>query len=147
MQLTIGNLVQLRADHEVSRRKVELKELLDRAVELTKEARDNEKVLLDALEKWVATSKAENDEEIEESKQSIEELVQKADAYNFERKDDFHSALAEIQQAPPAHIEREYKRSHAHIHEAYMFLLNEQQAPGGGTPPAHAGGTTATSTG
>ena len=123
----INNILLVKIDRNKAQDRVDLKALLDEAVQTTKEARDKEEYLKEALENWVATEKEQNSKKISHSQDIISKLHEKALAMDFERTKDFKEALEDIQKAPEPHELKYFKDSYTHINDAYRHLLTEQQ--------------------
>ena len=123
----ISNILIAKQNLQSAQDRVDLKELLDEAVQTTKEARVKEKSLKEALENWVATEKEHNNEKIRHSKDVIGKLYEKALKMDFERHKDFKEALEDINKAPEPHSLKHFPESFKHIDAAYKHLLNEQE--------------------
>ena len=123
----INNLAIAKQNLKTAQDKIDLKELLDEAVQTTKEAKNKENFLKEALENWVATEKERNNEKISHSQDVIKKLYNKALEMEFDRKDDFKEALDDIDKAPEPHSKKLFKDSYTHINDAYRHLLTEQE--------------------
>ena len=121
------NLSQLQRDMQRAQDIIDFQKAYQDAIDKTEKILTQETAFRNSLDRFVTTALPVNDEDLEGSKEAIEELVRLGKIVKAPMLEDFEAADEDIRLAPDPHGQRGLHESVVHVQNAYDHLIEELQ--------------------